>query len=358
MMQTAEPWHRYNFAMSTGLVRGFAIAGSSLRKREMGPVPVVVANVINHQAFQMLLVQNNHMIEQVAAAVADPALGNAVLPWAQKTGPLWLDAETLYRLNHFFVELSTAIKDQVSGYRVKRECLAQLLNDPRAGRMFGHVEVQDAAPVMRDDEEAVENSERERGHGEKVHRGDGFTMVAEKGRPPLCRLKISRTSLHPAQHSSFRNIKTKHFQLTVNPRGAPSGILCNHAEDDFSQVLADASSTHAGSMPREPRPIQLGPCTVPANNGLRLDEDQCPLPSRPEPPQDQPEQLVGHGKSRLRVPPFQNPELLMQRQVFQEQVVARTGGSNEWDEQEPQRTRHGLFVAETYECSETASINS
>jgi hypothetical protein len=48
----------------------------------------------------------------------------------------------------------------------------------------------------------------------------------------------------------------------------------------------------------------------------------------------------------------------MQRQVFQEQVVARTGGSNEWDEQEPQRTRHGLFVAETYECSETASINS
>jgi hypothetical protein len=27
--------------------------------------------------------------------------------------------------------------------------------------------------------------------------------------------------LHPAQHSSFRNIKTKHFQLTVNARRTP-----------------------------------------------------------------------------------------------------------------------------------------
>ena len=102
-------------------------------------------------------------------------------------------------------------------------------------------------------------------------------------------------------------------------------------------------------MPREPRPVQLEARPMPPNDSLRLEEDQRPIPSRPEPPQDHPEQFIGRGKSRLRVPLFQNAELLTQRQVFQEQVVARTGGSNEQDEQEPQRARHEPLVADPQE---------
>src|ERR1017187_8652632 len=48
----------------------------------------------------------------------------------------------------------TAIEDQVAGSRVVRECLAQLLNDPGAGRMPRHIEVQNTPPVMSNDEEA------------------------------------------------------------------------------------------------------------------------------------------------------------------------------------------------------------
>src|ERR1017187_3219995 len=100
----------------------------------MSAVVVIVADVIIHEASQMLLVQNDHMIEKVAAAVADPALGDAVLPWASETRSLRFDAETLYRLDDFFVELSTAIKDQVTRCRVVRERLAQLLDHPGASR--------------------------------------------------------------------------------------------------------------------------------------------------------------------------------------------------------------------------------
>ena|ERR1035437_383542 len=125
----------------------------------------------------------------------------------------------------------------------------------------------------------------------------------------------------------------------------PSGVFSNHAEDKGSQLLAYAPSSHAGPMPRKPRPIQLEPCAMPANDGFRLHEDQCPFPSRPEPPQDHPEQFVGNGKSRLWPLLFQNAKLLTQRQVFQEEVAARTDRANEQDEQEPQRTRHEHFVA-------------
>jgi hypothetical protein len=75
-------------------------------------------------------------------------------------------------------------------------------------------------------------------------------------------------------------------------------------------------------MPREPPPIQLETRSVPANNSLRLDEDQRPIPSRPKPSQDPPEEFVRNTKPRLRTPSLQNSKLLPQCQVFQEQIAA------------------------------------
>ena len=48
----------------------------------MSAVVVVVTDVLVHEPLQMALVEHDHMIEQIAAAVADEALGNAVLPRA------------------------------------------------------------------------------------------------------------------------------------------------------------------------------------------------------------------------------------------------------------------------------------
>ena len=74
----------------------------------------------------------------------------------------------------------------------------------------------------------------------------------------------------------------------MNPGRTPGGILSNHAEDELAHFPADAFSSNMDTMPREPRPIQLEPCPMPANNCLRLNENQCLPPSTPEPPQNQP----------------------------------------------------------------------
>ena len=80
MMQAAKSWHRYDSAAGFGILLSLTSGRCSLRQGEMRPVFVIIANVLPHQAFQMPLIQNNYMVKQIASAVADPALGHAVLP--------------------------------------------------------------------------------------------------------------------------------------------------------------------------------------------------------------------------------------------------------------------------------------
>jgi len=346
MMQSAQPRHCYDSATRLRVTRCRATGRRSLRQRKMRAVLVIITDVLVHEAFQMPFVENDHMVEQISAAVPDPSLRNAVLPRASEAGLLGLDAEARHGVDHLRIEAGAVIEDQIARRGVVRERFPQLLNHPCTRRVFGHIAVQDAPPIMRDDEEAVQNAEAQRRHGEEVHRGNRFAMVVQKSRPSLCRLRIARCFSHPAQHGSLRNIEAKHPQLTVNARRAPGGVVDDHAENEFAQFLADALSSRTVPMPRKPRPVELEPRPVPANNGLRLNEDQCPLPSRPQPPQDYPEKLVGYSKSRQRVPLFQNGELLTKGQVFQEEVAARTAKQNEKIEQELQRTEHEPVVAE------------
>jgi hypothetical protein len=44
----------------------------------VGAVVVVIANVIVKKSLEMVLVQSDDVVEHIAAAASDPALGNAV----------------------------------------------------------------------------------------------------------------------------------------------------------------------------------------------------------------------------------------------------------------------------------------
>jgi hypothetical protein len=140
--------------------------------------------------------------------------------------------------------------------------------------------------------------------------GDGLVVIAQKRRPSFCRPGIPGRLPHPAEHGSLREIEAKDLQLTVNAWRAPGRVLDDHAKDQFSQFPAHVSSSCLGPMPREPRPVRLEPCPMPANDGVRFNKNQCPLPSRPEPAQHHPEQPIRNCKSRLGMLPPEDAELL------------------------------------------------
>jgi hypothetical protein len=176
-------------------------------------------------------------------------------------------------------------------------------------------------------------------------------MIAQKGRPSLRRLRTPWRSPHPAQDGSLRNIEAKHGQLAVNAWSTPGRVLCYHAEDEFAQFDADTFPARANSMPRKPCPIDFESGLMPSHNSFRLNQNQRLLPSTPESPQHHPEQSVGNGKSRLWMSLLQDRKLLPKRQVFQQQVAARTDRPNNQNEQELQQTRHEPVVTEAQDSS-------
>ena len=98
-----------------GILRCFTTDWGFLLQREVCPVIVVVMDVFAHQSPQMLFVEYDHMVKQIAAATPNPAFGNAVLPRTPKRCPLRSNPEVLDRANDFGIEIRSAIKEQIAG---------------------------------------------------------------------------------------------------------------------------------------------------------------------------------------------------------------------------------------------------
>jgi hypothetical protein len=79
--------------------------------------------------------------------------------------------------------LGVVIQNEKLGRRFVGKGLTQLLHDPSAGRMAGDVVVENAPPIVGNDEEAVKDSEGDGRYGEEVHGRDSFAVIAQKAEP-------------------------------------------------------------------------------------------------------------------------------------------------------------------------------
>lgn len=111
MMKTAEPRHGNDFAVRVGVVPCLPAGGCALCQSEVRPVVMIVSDVLLHESFQMALVEHDDMVEEIAAASANPAFGHAVLPGTANGSANRDDAQTLYGLQNLTMESVLAIKD-------------------------------------------------------------------------------------------------------------------------------------------------------------------------------------------------------------------------------------------------------
>ena len=80
----------------------------------MNAVFLMIVHVITDQSAKMLLVQRDHMIQNLAAATSDPALRRSVLPWRLNTGALRLEAGCLQEADHIGIEFRIVVEDDIS----------------------------------------------------------------------------------------------------------------------------------------------------------------------------------------------------------------------------------------------------
>ena len=329
MMQAAQSRDRNDSAIGRRILFDLASTRGFFAKAEVGAVLVIVGDVCVHESLQMALVHHKHMVEQVPTAIADEALRDSVLPWALKACSLGLNTEALDRINHMVIEVRATIKYEIARRRVVRKRLPQLLDQPRARRMPGHVEVKNTPAIMRDYEEAVKHAECHCRHGEEIHRGDRFTVVAQECCPTSCRLGIPGRLSHPAQDGSLRDFVSEHLQLAVDTRRTPGAVLHDHAKDELAQRLRCRFPAGSRASARDPFPVRLESGAMPANDGLGTHNEKNTSPLGPESPQDDPEHSVMGSQARPPLPRRQNHKLLTERKVLQYEVAARSNTANE-----------------------------
>src|SRR5690348_9124020 len=111
--------------------------------------------------------EQDHMIEALATNGSYHSLNVSSLPRRARCRQNFADAHVSHLFSEGIPEDSIAVAQQVARELVKGKCLPQLLAGPLRGWVSGHIEVQNAAPVMRQHQEHVEDLKTDSGHGEE-----------------------------------------------------------------------------------------------------------------------------------------------------------------------------------------------
>ena len=158
--------------------------------------------------------------------------------------------------------------------------------------MLCDIEVQDTPTVVTDDEKAIERAEGDRRNREEVHRGNRFTVITEKGKPAPGWLRISRRPFHPTRDRSLRDIKAEHEKLAMDAWRSPRGVLNDHSEDQFLNLLRRLSSPDRPPDLGNQLPVQTESGPVPTHHRFGRDHNEGLLPSGAKSTNGDPEELV------------------------------------------------------------------
>ena len=131
----------------------------------------------------MPLIEDNYVIQQVSSATPNPALSNPVLPRAAIRGAHPSASHLPRGRDYVAAELRVMIEQEDFVDRSVRPYLPHLLHDPESIGIACDIEVQNSAPVVGYDKEAIQNSKGECRYREEVHRSNDAEMGLQEGPP-------------------------------------------------------------------------------------------------------------------------------------------------------------------------------
>src|ERR1700680_2488869 len=100
---------------------------------------------------------------------------------------------------------------------ISRKYVAQLLHHPGGRRLASHVEVQNRAATVFDDEEAGEQLEGQRGDREEIAGDDGLAVVGEEGRPAAGGIAGEGEGAPVPGDAAFGDVEAELQEFPVDP---------------------------------------------------------------------------------------------------------------------------------------------
>src|SRR5215471_11396047 len=108
MVQPAESRKGLNLAFTRRANFCCTASWRVLRQSKMSTVLMVIEQVGKHQSFEMPLIEDDHVVQQVASATSYPALSNTVLPRTAKGRSSWPASHVPHSRNHLGSKLCVA----------------------------------------------------------------------------------------------------------------------------------------------------------------------------------------------------------------------------------------------------------
>ena len=133
---------------------------------------------------------------------------------------------------------------------------------------------------MIDHEPHIEKSESHSRDHEEVHRRDCFLVIEKEGHPSLLLAWIGCPLREITRDGCEADCEAELLELAVNLPSTPAILVCQ-STNEYLQLLRDRRSPW--TTLRNGPPIQAEPLAVPANHGVRLDDDEGVSLVRPEP---------------------------------------------------------------------------
>ena len=129
---------------------------------------VVIRDVGSQHPSEMPLVEDDDVVQTLAADRPDDAFDVGILPGGARRGAHGPEPERVDGSTECRIEDRVAVVEEESRVRVVREGPADLLAGLCGGGMPRDVNMQDPAPVVSEDDEDEQDPAGERGHREEV----------------------------------------------------------------------------------------------------------------------------------------------------------------------------------------------
>jgi hypothetical protein len=141
----------------------------------------------------------------------------------------------------------------------------------------------------------------------------------------------------------------------MDARRSPSRILNNHPEDQLPNLLRRLRSPNlcpdSGNQP----PVQEETGSVPTDYSLGRDDDESLFPSRPEPTDSNPKELVEDVEAWPRASPLEHGELLAEHEVLEDKIATAAKQADKRAKPQEGQVEHG---PELYQISGGRSLQA
>src|SRR6266511_825794 len=199
-----------------------------------------------------------------------------------------------------------------------------------------HREPQQLPPAEAQHQKREQSLKGQGRNHKQINGRDRLRVVPEECLPALRR----RPTLHHVfRHRRLGDLKAKHQQLAMDPRCSPLWVFLAHLSNEIAQLSIDLWPPCP--LLRFPTPERRETRTMPAKDGLRLNDLRCTKQARPEPghPDQQGPVTAAQSKTR-RCTPQGDAKLMAKEQVLRFKSARRLEEVNDEHYERMQEREH------------------